>query len=391
MPLPGIREFKLAEPKGDGRHAYANKDGAFIGRGVPLLERDVLGRWQPRDSTVLERLFAQGYGIPVELGWRATQLRYVAHALNKGNLALACLSLVRAELPPLPSADRARAMAKADGLLLKFNPDWAEEPRVPGGEPGHGEWTTGGGGDANGLRLSPGHRIDELGDVLEWIADAKPEDAVPLRREIKRLYYDVGDIQGGDALNRALSNVLEPGASPQDRQAVLKDYEPYTRSDPAEVAQFGRDLISGALLSPLGVLPEAETPVASGVWTMGWAARRRAIEQQLGVDLLPPNFPAIDSFANGVATSIKSIDLNAGVYQNAGRLVSRINKYVDQLADFESSDLVAHPIEPEEIASRKLILAVPGNAMTAGQRAAIDTARVRAAKIGVKINVIIFW
>jgi hypothetical protein len=119
-----IREFKLAGAAGDGRHAYLNNDGAFIGRGVPLLERDPSSRWRPRDQTVLERLLAKGYGVPVELGWRMTQLRNVAHALNSGDLALASISLVHTKLPPLPSSDHAREMAEADGLLLKYNPNW---------------------------------------------------------------------------------------------------------------------------------------------------------------------------------------------------------------------------------------------------------------------------
>ena len=54
MPRAFVREFKLAGPRGDGRHPYVNGDGAFIGRGVPLLERDVFGRWKPRDGAVLE-------------------------------------------------------------------------------------------------------------------------------------------------------------------------------------------------------------------------------------------------------------------------------------------------------------------------------------------------
>ena len=119
-----MREFKLAGAKGDGRHAYLNGDGAFIGRGVPLLERDAFGRWKPRDNAVLERLFSEGYGSAVPLGWRAAQLKYVAQALNKGDYTPASISLLHAELPPLQSSQHALAMAKADGLLLKYNPDW---------------------------------------------------------------------------------------------------------------------------------------------------------------------------------------------------------------------------------------------------------------------------
>ena len=155
MSGPVLRGFKLAGPEGDGRHAYVNKDGAFIGRGVPLLEHDSFGQWQPRGNAALERLLGKGYGIPITLGWRATQLRYVAQALNRGDLALACISLVRAELPPLPSADHARLMAKADSLLVKYNPDWEGEPRVPEGDPAGGQWSgedeDGAGGDRTPL------------------------------------------------------------------------------------------------------------------------------------------------------------------------------------------------------------------------------------------------
>jgi hypothetical protein len=45
------------------------------------------------------------------------------------------------QLPPLPSARHARAMAKADRMLVKDNPDWEDEPRVPAGNPDGGEWT----------------------------------------------------------------------------------------------------------------------------------------------------------------------------------------------------------------------------------------------------------
>jgi hypothetical protein len=137
-----IREFKLAGAAGDGRHAYLNQDGAFIGCGVPLLERDPSSRWRPRDQTVLERLLAKGYGVPVELGWRMTQLRNVAHALNSGDLALASISLVHTKVPPLPSSDHAREMAKADGLLLKYNPNWGDEARAPRGNSAGGQWAS---------------------------------------------------------------------------------------------------------------------------------------------------------------------------------------------------------------------------------------------------------
>ncbi len=67
MSMPPVREFKIAGPKGDGRHAYLNENGVFIGRGTPLLEKDADGRWRPRQRQLLESLLTKGYGGEVDL------------------------------------------------------------------------------------------------------------------------------------------------------------------------------------------------------------------------------------------------------------------------------------------------------------------------------------
>jgi hypothetical protein len=57
----------------------------------------------------------------------------------------------------------------------------------------------------------------------------------------------------------------------------------------------------------------------NSVWGLGPTARGNAIEVLLGGNL-PRTFPVIDRFLNGVATSIKSIDLRAITYQNPANL-----------------------------------------------------------------------
>lgn len=163
MTLNPVREFRLAQSEGDGRHAYINEDGAFLGLGVPLLERDTLSKWRPRNRALLERLFAKGYGIPVDLRWRITQLDYVAQALNKHDFSLASISLVRTELPPLPSAKQAWVMAKADGLAVKYGSTWENEPRIPAGNSGGGQWAT----DSNGnvVPVETDRRLDDGGRI----------------------------------------------------------------------------------------------------------------------------------------------------------------------------------------------------------------------------------
>jgi len=101
------------------------------------------------------------------------------------------------------------------------------------------------------VKLPPGQRIDELGDFLEWIANATPADEVAIRAEIKRYYYDVGDTFGGDALNRALSDVLEPGVDEEMAPAGSRIASRIIANvDPAEIAQFRSALIGSILLTP---------------------------------------------------------------------------------------------------------------------------------------------
>jgi hypothetical protein len=201
-----IHKFKLAGSRGDGRRAYVNDDGAFIGRGVPLLEQDALGRWKPRDKGLLERLLGIGYGVPVELNGRYMQLRDVAQALNEGNLALAGISLVHMRLPPLPSAEHARDMAKADGLMVKYNPDWEDQPRVPAGNPDGGQWTSEGGGasdetahaETEAADIEPAaYRGDDTQEKKELFIDTHLADA---QKIASRLDVPVENILGISAL-----------------------------------------------------------------------------------------------------------------------------------------------------------------------------------------------
>lgn len=134
---PLIREFTVAGPRGDGRNPFLNQNGAFLGHGTPLLEKDSSGQWTPRPQRELERLLSIGYGCPISLDDRMGGLKATAHALNKGDRCLAAIALVHTALPPLPNEDLAQQMARIDNLT-KYRPD---QPRVPAGSPEGGQWT----------------------------------------------------------------------------------------------------------------------------------------------------------------------------------------------------------------------------------------------------------
>jgi hypothetical protein len=94
---------------------------------------------------------------------------------------------------------------------------------------------------------------------------------------------------------------------------------------------------------------------AKSVWKQNPFSRGRVIEKLMGMNL-HPNFPVIDRFANGVATSIKSLDVNAKSYQDAGSVYGKIKDYVDSVASFNGAVYGGNSIDASEIQSRALDL-----------------------------------
>ncbi|HEV2676727.1 MAG TPA: hypothetical protein VGV37_19535 [Aliidongia sp.] len=99
------------------------------------------------------------------------------------------------------------------------------------------------------LPMSP-DRIDELSDFLEWIANVEPKDAPTIRDEIKRYYYDHGDEEGGDALNRALDEALV-ATHLLERAKILDRYELYVQKDWIEEhwTEWAQPTASSSILS----------------------------------------------------------------------------------------------------------------------------------------------
>jgi pyruvate/2-oxoglutarate dehydrogenase complex dihydrolipoamide acyltransferase (E2) component len=77
-----------------------------------------------------------------------------------------------------------------------------------------------------------------------------------IRGEIKRLYYDVGDTFGGNALNAILSDVLEHGADKEWRQGLLDSYASYAKTDPALMGVI-HSVAAGLVLADPRIAAEA--------------------------------------------------------------------------------------------------------------------------------------
>lgn len=118
--------------------------------------------------------------------------------------------------------------------------------------------------------------------------------------------------------------------------------------------------------------------VASGlgrasVWALAQSPRGFRVGAILGENL-PLNFPTIDRFANGVATSIKSMDVTAASYQKSGRIYSTLTKYIDKVAEFNGARVGEFNIRPTDINSRALKLAIQPGKSTAAQWSEINKA-----------------
>lgn len=395
--------WRLSENSGDDNLGLTcTEQGLVLGR-TTLIERRA-AIFVVRKQSELEHLLGCAFRTKLSIDRLMRGLATVAAALNANDQALARIAAVHLRVPDLPDQTARDAMEEADVLIKSADWNPALHPRA--GTPPNPGWfapTDGAGSESfstrtaqnddpthrsdaspnagdGWVRLRPGpKRIDELADFIEWMANAKPEDERAIRAEIKRYFYDVGDQGSAAALNGHLTALLKPGITQEDRQKILDLVDMYTRADPAEYAR-NRDIATGLSLLLGSVPPAAAVTSHADAWKLGWAARGRYFEEQLG-RTLHPSFPTIDKIPEGIATSIKSIDLNAATYQDDARLTYRLNKYVDDVVEFNGANLANDEVKSSDIGGRALDLAIPKGSMTVVQQRAIEAVR-RRAKLG---------
>jgi hypothetical protein len=439
--------WRLSEGGDDNLGLACTADGLVLGR-TPLIERQDR-RFVVRERSEVERLLRRAYESDPPIERIMCGLGTVARALNADDQCLARIAAVHLRIPDLPSP-LVRSDMESEDCLIKYardeggETDWdpAKHPRT--GTPPNPGWfaPTDGGSDestptqvaandnparrsdalppgADWVRLPPGpQRIDELADFVEWMANAKPQDEQTIRAEIKRYFYDVGDQGSAAQLNSALTVLIKPGLTREDRQRILDRLDVFTRADPAEYAH-NRDWATDAAIAAGSIAPGAsgETTAGEGatggtaaesaapsegaatqaaadarsdVWKYGWAKRGRKIHELLGDGSLGPNFPTIDMISpTGVVTSIKSIDLNAAVYQNDTSLMSRVSDYVGRVSDFDGDERGVDVVTSDEIKGRALQLVIPKRSMTDGQQIIIQMVRDWATKLNKPVDLII--
>ena len=86
---------------------------------------------------------------------------------------------------------------------------------------------------------------------------------------------------------------------------------------------------------------------------------------------LPGNFPVIDKFINGTATSIKSVNLTSASYQSSSALQSLLKGYVNSVTNFTGRSWAGAQVgtnASNQILNRALEIAIPKGSSTAGQQ-----------------------
>jgi hypothetical protein len=411
-------------------------DGLLLGR-TSLIERRN-GHFVVRARGEIERLLKCAYDGEPPVDRLMSGLARVASALNANDQCLARIAAVHLQMPDLASAAVRDALAAEDALIkyardggasaANWNP--ALHPRT-GAPPNPGWFATTGPADGSSrvrfaenqdnsyrtdaarlpddwVHLPEGHYIDELADFVEWIANAKPEDEEILRAEINRYYYAVGDINGGMALHAALSRAVNPDITFDDREELAYWVSHYAHTDPAVVAERLNELYGSILLlfpgmpGRRGPKPEPTPPVSGAArsaaeqaaadkaaWdNMNWDERGRYMEDRAG-RTLHRNFPVIDKIPDGLATSIKSMDLRAATYQNPTPFAYRVRTYVSEVSKFVSGRLGEDVVAPSDVQGRALELVVPTGSMTPKQREIIEAIRIWAKTLRNPVEILI--
>ncbi len=122
--------------------------------------------------------------------------------LTAGERAQARIRAVQLAFPEIAPAGTAKLAHAAS--LQKDNPNWPQEPRVPGGNPGGGEWTTDGGAGVGDANIQPAAApMNPVQAMKERFVDAHLTDT---QKAADRLGIPVENILGVAALESQWRN-----------------------------------------------------------------------------------------------------------------------------------------------------------------------------------------
>jgi hypothetical protein len=107
----------------------------------------------------------------------------------------------------------------------------------------------------------------------------------------------------------------------------------------------------------------------NNIWSLPPLERGKKIQNMYGRDSnMPHNFPVIASIKGGIATSIKSINLNSKTYDKTQNIENRVAGLIDDLYEFSGGRVGSYSISPSDIIRKKLIIVIPKGTITEEER-----------------------
>ncbi|GAA4930331.1 DUF6443 domain-containing protein [Mucilaginibacter defluvii] len=181
----------------------------------------------------------------------------------------------------------------------------------------------------------------------------------------------VNVVEGGVNLARDPSQVIQGikhimSQSPIEFSVnyAMSLYSKYGNSGSASFTEYAMAFhVFTDIAMALSPMKNAVAGKTASVWELAPSKRGFAIEEMLGGNL-PKSFPIIDKLVNGVATSIKSIDLTASSYLQGKNLFNTLKGYINKLDNFEGASWGNKTItEGVDFTSKALQVAIqPGKA-----------------------------
>lgn len=133
------------------RGVVVDAEGAMLGPDCVLVRRTAAGYrcLRPAEAAAIQKVLLGAQGDDPDRLFVLS--RGIAKALNDGELALAQIYGLRIPVARLDSGELRKLTAVSPMIKANFNPD---QPRVPAGGPGGGEWTDDGGGGSETVPLA---------------------------------------------------------------------------------------------------------------------------------------------------------------------------------------------------------------------------------------------
>lgn len=151
----------------------------------------------------------------------------------------------------------------------------------------------------------------------------------------------------------------------------------------------GEWAVTGIVFKALGGLAgQLLKSAGNSLWKISAVQRGFVYESMLNLkgSFKTTNFPVIDAFYKGVATSIKTLDLGAKSYLKGNTVYNTLKGYVNKLATFEGAAWGGDIVRGSDIKKRILEVGIPRYATTA-QVKQINQAVKYAAEKGITLNV----